>query len=110
MERFSHWYPEDYLYPYASDSLYKYVRQGRSFTLQDALNLFEKEKHELWVRLSMEQQAEEQRIHNAIVEDLMDQQLYEQRKANVLLAGILAATTATAVAASTPRYHYHSHY
>ena len=44
----------------------------------------------------MEQQAEEQRIHNAIVEDLMDQQLYEQRKANVLLAGILAATTATA--------------
>ena len=86
------------------------MRQGRSFTLQDALNLFEKEKHELWVRLSMEQQAEEQRIHNAIVEDLMDQQLYEQRKANVLLAGILAATTATAVAASTPRYHYHSHY
>ena len=58
----------------------------------------------------MEQQAEEQRIHNAIVEDLMDQQLYEQRKANVLLAGILAATTATAVAASTPRYHYHYHY
>ena len=110
MERFSHWYPEDYLYPYASDSLYKYVRQGRSFTLQDALNLFEKEKHELWVRLSMEQQAEEQRIHNAIVEDLMDQQLYEQRKANVLLAGILAATTATAVAASTPRYLYHYHY
>ena len=44
----------------------------------------------------MEQQAEEQRIHNAIVEDLMDQQLYELRKANVLLAGILAATTATA--------------
>jgi hypothetical protein len=86
------------------------VRQGRSFTLQDALNLFEKEKHELWVRLSMEQQAEEQRIHNAIVEDLMNQQLYEQRKANVLLTGILAATTATAVAASTPRYHYHYHY
>lgn len=40
----------------------------------------------------------------------MDKQLYEQRRANVLLSGILVATTATAVAASAPRHHYHYHY
>ena len=110
MERFSHWFPEDYLYPNAADTLYKYVRQGRTYTLQEALNLYEQERHQLWVRLSMEEQARETRIHNAIVEDMMDKQLYEQRRANVLLSGILVATTATAVAASAPRYHYHYHY
>ena len=81
MERFSHWFPEDYLYPNAADTLYKYVRQGRTYTLQEALNLYEQERHQLWVR-----------------------------RANVLLSGILVATTATAVAASAPRYHYHYHY
>ena len=110
MERFSHWFPEDYLYPNAADTLYKYVRQGRTYTLQEALNLYEQERHQLWVRLSMEEQARETRIHNAIVEDMMDKQLYEQRRANVLLSGILVATTATAVAASAPRHHYHYHY
>lgn len=96
-ERFSHWYPEDYLYPYASDSLYKYVRQGRAFTLQDALNLFEKERHELWVRLSMEQQAEEQRIHQALVEDLMVEQLREQRMANFMLSSMAPLSIADTI-------------
>ena len=84
--------------------------RGRTYTLQEALNLYEQERHQLWVRLSMEEQARETRIHNAIVEDMMDKQLYEQRRANVLLSGILVATTATAVAASAPRHHYHYHY
>ena len=57
------------------------------------------------MRLSMEEQAHETRIHNAIVEDMMDKQLYEQRRANVLCyPAFLVATTATAVAASAPRY------
>lgn len=101
MERFSHWFPEDYLTPNAVNALYAYVRQGRAYTMQDALNLYEQEKHQLWVRLSMDQQAREARVHRAIVQDLMAEQIQEQRRTNRLVQSAVVAASAAAAAASS---------